>query len=86
MAFECITFVSSNGNNNYSLTKKLTTMITTYNIQGKTDTTYVSRMKCTEVNNSVKEEKTYNVELVKGVTLFVGCVMLVIGLTILINL
>jgi hypothetical protein len=62
-------------------------MITTYNVTGKTDTTYVSRMKCTEVSTPVKKEKkTYNVELVKGVTLFAGCLLLVIGITILINL
>jgi hypothetical protein len=44
-------------------------------------------MKCTEVSTPVKKEKkTYNVELVKGVTLFAGCLLLVIGITILINL
>jgi hypothetical protein len=58
-------------------------MITTYSIEGRSNEGYTSRMRCTEVQPT--EPKPVNRELVTGVVLFAVTLLIVIGVTILIQ-
>jgi len=58
-------------------------MITTYSIEGRSNEGYASRMRSTEVQPT--ESKPVNRELATGVILFAVTLLIVIGVTILIQ-